>query len=99
MIMTAIANPQRFTMTLERLGLVICGGKFLADHDPLQAPDLLKTIDEALPIVVTLKDWVKLRERSDVGSRTFWICRQEIALESADELEALLRTKLNEVKA
>lgn len=98
-VLTAIANPFRFTLSLERLGLKLADGRFLADHDPLTATNLLQGIEEALPVVVTLKDWVKLRTRPDVGSKTFWICRQVIELEPAEQLEALLRTKLNEIKA
>ena len=68
----------------------------LQDHDPLLGPDLWKSIPDELAIVVTSKDWVKIRDRSDVSERVFLIARQEVTLEPQDEFRNWLAKKLDE---
>ena len=46
--------------------------------------------------VVTAKDWVKLRERSDVGEREFLIARHAVRIEPATEFRAWLERRLDE---
>ncbi len=67
----------------------------LPDHDPLDAGNLLGRLPADRPVVVTAKDWVKLRERPDVGEREFLIARHSVRIEPADEFRAWLETRLD----
>jgi len=68
----------------------------LPDHDPLTATDLWHGIPRPLPIVVTAKDWVKLRDRADVGEREFLIALQEVTLEPRDAFLTRIERSINE---
>jgi hypothetical protein len=62
----------------------------MPDHDPLDAGNLLDPIQADLPIVVTKKDWVKLRRRNDVGDRQIWIAQDELRIEPAEDFRRWL---------
>ncbi|MEZ0327744.1 MAG: tetraacyldisaccharide 4'-kinase, partial [Fimbriimonas sp.] len=76
----ALGQPRRFLGELKR-ELELVNPLVLPDHDPLTSGTLLQRLPPDLPVVVTAKDWVKLRHRADVGSRQFVIALQEVQIE------------------
>jgi tetraacyldisaccharide 4'-kinase len=70
----------------------------LGDHDPLDAGTLLQRLPTDWPTIVTAKDWVKLRERPDIGTRQFLIARHSVRVEPAAEFREWLGAKLDERK-
>jgi tetraacyldisaccharide 4'-kinase len=95
-VVCALARPQRFLDGLHRLGLNVRRQKLLPDHDSLSAGNLLN--DLRGPIVVTRKDWVKLRERSDVESFEVTIADREITIEPQSDFRTWLQAHLNGVE-
>ena len=93
----AIARPERFFDTLSGQGIEIAAAKSLPDHDPLTAGTLFEGLPPGLPLIVTAKDWVKLRDRCDIGSRQILVAMQEARIEPEDEFKAWLRSKLDEI--
>lgn len=77
-VLCALARPYRFSSSLESEGYEIAEARFLPDHDRLRQPDLLKPFDPGRPLIVTAKDWVKLRSRDDLGTRTVYAAGYEI---------------------
>ena len=98
-ILCALGQPSRFVAALQdqfpnqRIPTPLV---LLQDHDPLTAPELWQSLPKELPIVVTAKDWVKLRDRSDVSERTFLVARQEVRLEPRAEFETWVERSFNE---
>ena len=68
-MLCAIANPWRFHEALHEAGMELLKGDTRADHDSLQAGSLLSQFEPEVPLVVTAKDFVKLRERGDIEGR------------------------------
>ena len=68
----------------------------LNDHDPLTDADLWKSLPRELSIIVTAKDWVKLKDRPDVADRNFLIARQEVSLEPNEEFQIWVERNINE---
>jgi tetraacyldisaccharide 4'-kinase len=98
-VLCALAQPSRFIRTLGARfpnSLIEVPTEILPDHDPLTAPNLWHAFPKRLPIVVTAKDWVKLRDRSDVGERTFLIALQEVSLEPRAEVRNWIERSFNE---
>jgi tetraacyldisaccharide 4'-kinase len=94
----AIGRPERFLAEL-RSRLELVDPLVLGDHDPLTSGNLLERLPPALPVVVTAKDWVKLKERQDVGTRDFIIALQGVRIEPEAEFRTWLAQKLDESKA
>lgn len=99
-VLTSIANPERFIQTVEE---VIRPGSIvrrlaLRDHDPLRVGNLFDGFDPSLPILVTAKDWVKLRERDDLDPWQIVVVRQQATL-SDPSLEQFLLSKIDEIAA
>jgi len=80
-VLCALARPYRFTASLEAEGLTIAEARYLPDHDKLDQPGLLRPFDPARPLLVTAKDWVKLRSRDDLAERTIYAAGYEIGIE------------------
>jgi tetraacyldisaccharide 4'-kinase len=95
-VLCALGRPQRFIEGLLEKGLKIRTEKLLPDHDPLTDGNLLDGLEG--PIVVTRKDWVKLRERGDVESFDIVIADREITIEPAEDFRIWLQTKLNGIQ-
>ncbi len=98
-VLCALCQPERFLSSLasqypNRRGNV--RAVVLPDHDPLTAGNLWESLPEDLPVIVTGKDWVKLRERSDVNERRVLVALQEVHLEPAAHFEAWLEKSLDE---
>jgi tetraacyldisaccharide 4'-kinase len=93
-VLCALGRPERFVAALEASGLTVAHQELRRDHDPLDDPHLLKRLPEQLPIVVTLKDWVKLRERRDVWSGRISIARREATIEPSASFREFLLASL-----
>ena len=96
-VLCAIGDPSRFRADLMEAGLQIADMCALRDHDKLDAGNLLSDLPPELPVVVTAKDWVKLRERQDVDLRQIVIAVQELELTPGEEFRQRLAAKLHEV--
>ncbi len=84
-VLCAIARPTRLVQAVEAAGARVAQVRLLDDHDPLSVGTLFDGLDPRLPVIVTAKDWVKLRERRDLSSRTIWIARHEVSVQPQDE--------------
>lgn len=98
-LLCAIGSPEKFEKAMARQGLRIAHRVFLPDHDPLTAGTLFDNIPAELPIVVTPKDWVKLRKRSDLAGRKFYVATQEARFIEADKMALMLKRTLDEIEA
>lgn len=97
-VLCALGEPARFLKSLAEEfpnSLPNVPTKTLKDHDPLTAPNLWDFLPSDLPIVVTAKDWVKLRERTDIAERQILIALQDLELTPRKELVALINKKLS----
>lgn len=98
-VLCALGDPDRFCSALADsypnllTPAPVC---ILPDHDPLASVDLWDSFPSGLPIVVTAKDWVKLRERPDISNRNVLIALQEVELEPGPEFAALLVKSFDE---
>lgn len=93
----ALGQPERFERAvLDATGVEPVAAVRLGDHDPLDAGTLLERLPTDCPTVTTAKDWVKLRERSDIGSREFLVAQHAVRVEPAAEFRAWLRERLDE---
>lgn len=95
-IVTAIAKPEALIARLIKEGFVIEIAISKEDHNPLDAKDLLDALPTEIPIVTTMKDWVKLRRRQDIDRWTFWVTDYHISIQPEGEFAAWLKKKLNE---
>ncbi len=92
----ALGEPQGFLDALREVGLVLDQVELRPDHDPL-AGNLWSRFDPALPVVVTAKDWVKLRVREIPAERRIWIALQRVHVEPEARWREALRQKLDEI--
>jgi tetraacyldisaccharide 4'-kinase len=90
----ALGQPERFLDEL-RETLELVDPLVLPDHDPLTGGNLLSRLPPDLPIVVTAKDWVKLRQRPDAHTRRFVIALQKVRIEPEAEFRNWLISKLD----
>lgn len=95
----ALARPERFVDTLEAHGYRIGETKLLKDHDPLKSKTLFEGLDPTLPVVVTEKDWVKLKHRNDLGLWNVMVASYDVQIEPAGLFREWLKSRLDEVKA
>jgi tetraacyldisaccharide 4'-kinase len=91
----ALGRPEAFMEALARSGVTVSSKIVLPDHDALDAGTLLGSIPHDRPVVVTAKDWVKLRERADVDSRSFVIALQTTRIEPASQFREWLKNRLD----
>ena len=97
-VLCALGQPQKVPTTLEEMGVKVKSKLFLPDHDPLTGGTLLDNLPIDLPVVVTAKDWVKLRERPDVEERDFLILKHAVRVEPKDTFYTWLKQRLNGIK-
>jgi tetraacyldisaccharide 4'-kinase len=88
----ALGRPDRF---FAALGNRAEPALALPDHDALDAGNLLERLPTDRPTIVSAKDWVKLRERPDVGSRPIWIALHTVRLTPAGEFRRWLESGLD----
>jgi tetraacyldisaccharide 4'-kinase len=92
-VLCALGNPDRFLEDLRNHcpsqdGFATL--KLLPDHDRLSDGKMLQAFSKEFPIVVTAKDWVKLRERGDVATYQIFVATQELRIESWEIFESFL---------
>lgn len=92
-ILTAIARPDLFEGSLRDVGVEIESIIALPDHHPLDDPDLLTPHNEKT-LVVTMKDWVKLRQRTDIASYNIVIAKRTATIEPSEEFKQWLKERL-----
>jgi tetraacyldisaccharide 4'-kinase len=97
-LLCGIARPYRITWQLEMEGVRVVKGSNLDDHAKMDQEGLLQGFDPQIPIVTTLKDWVKLRERPDHKGWTFLVLRHTATIEPADDFRRWLAARLSELK-
>jgi tetraacyldisaccharide 4'-kinase len=97
-VLCALGRPEAFLADLEEAMPQSRPGpaRLLPDHDPLQAGTLFNDLPPELPLVVTAKDWVKLRERTDILNRTFLIATYDLRLEPNEEFRSYIESRLAE---
>jgi len=95
----ALARPWRFGAGLEALGLKVHQGRWQADHDPLTRPRLLDGLGIDRPLVVTAKDWVKLRQRDDLGTRRVLIADYTLSVDPESTFMEFVHNRLRAVRS
>jgi len=98
-VVTAIARPELLLASLTEHGYRLNIQQRLRDHDPMDSPELFAEIPEGSTIIVTRKDWVKLRDRADVGRWQFGIADYEVSVEPRKDFRDWLARRLDETVA
>jgi tetraacyldisaccharide 4'-kinase len=91
-VLTAIGRPDKFVSALKDSGVNISGTVILPDHDKLELD--FDAFAKDLPVVVTRKDWVKLRQSSRNTSVDFIIAERSATIEPVSEFKKWLKMKL-----
>ncbi len=94
-ILTAIARPDLFQTSLQEAGIEVTSLDARPDHDPLDAPDLFSRHNECV-VIVTMKDWVKLRSRDDLDKANILIARRSASIEPKEEFMIWLKERIPE---
>lgn len=97
-ILCAIGSPDKFADAMANMGINVAHREFLQDHDPLSAGTLFQNIPKHLAIVVTPKDWVKLRKRSDLGERRIYVATQSVEFAEGHRLASAFERTLDEIE-
>jgi len=94
-LLCAVGNPSRVLESAAILGIEVRNHIFLPDHNPLSAPDLLESVQG--PLLVTRKDWVKLKGRPDLGDRPIFVIDYQVQLEApfAEAVVKLVQSVVN----
>lgn len=95
-VLCALARPQRLLEGLQANGLSLDIVRTLPDHDPLTAGTLFDGLEQEAPLVVTAKDWAKLKRRPDLDGRTVFVADYEVKIEPEAEFETWLKVRLDE---
>ena len=80
-LLCALGNPKGVLKSLELAGVKITGTLFRPDHDSLADGNLVLELPKGIPLVTTLKDWVKLKERQDLAGFDFLVLDHRIEIE------------------
>ena len=94
----ALAQPEKVIRSVEAMDCRVAERVLLPDHDPLTSGNLLDNLPTDKPTVVTGKDWVKLRNRPDVGEREFLILNHEVRVEPYAQFKDWLKSKLDGIQ-
>jgi len=91
-LLCALGNPESFASAVEKAaGRPAEAKRFLGDHDPMTEGTLLAQFPPDLDLIVSAKDWVKLRERPDAYSRRILIASHEVFVTPQDEFDHWLK--------
>jgi tetraacyldisaccharide 4'-kinase len=90
----ALGSPAGFLKSLAESGVKVVAERLLPDHDTLTAGTLFDGIDLSIPLVVTAKDWVKLKRRTDLGDLNAVIALQDVSVEPEAPFAEWLRGRL-----
>ncbi|MFM9874717.1 MAG: tetraacyldisaccharide 4'-kinase [Fimbriimonadaceae bacterium] len=94
----AIGQPHRFLNGLEAMGFQLKRTKILPDHDPLNAGNLLSEFDPNLPLLVTAKDFVKLKYHPDISRFNVAIVNYRVAPRDPESFFSWIESKIDELK-
>jgi len=75
-VLCALGQPQRLIESLNFQGIEITNTGFLPDHDPMSQNGLFDVFSNDDSIVVTAKDWVKLKKRVDLPEKLLIATRE-----------------------
>ncbi|MHB8636434.1 MAG: tetraacyldisaccharide 4'-kinase [Fimbriimonadaceae bacterium] len=98
-MLCAIGAPEPFAQALQAAGIRLASQLRRPDHDPLTAGNLFDGLDRNTALVVTAKDWVKLKVRPDLADRRILIALQDAQVEPAAEFKLWLAERLARVRA
>ncbi len=98
-MLCAIGNPDSFAQALVSSGIDVTAQRRLPDHDPLTAGKLFDGLENNTAVVVTAKDWVKLRDRTDLSGRNILIAIQGADIQPRAEFTTWLGEQLAGVRA
>ena len=96
-LLCALGQPEKFKNSVESAGVTVVATRFFPDHDLLDAGNLWDGLSSDVPIIVTAKDWVKLRRRADVADRQIVIALQDRTIEPHAEFRIWLKSQLDEI--
>lgn len=96
-VLCALGQPRGFLISLKEAGFEIVATKLLPDHDKMLAGNLFEGLPPDLPILVTSKDWVKLRERTDLEGRRIVVARHEVRIEPEEDFRRWLAARMHEL--
>lgn len=94
-VLTAIARPDLFLYSLSEVGVHVSNMDAKPDHDPLDTPNLFSGHNEGV-VIVTMKDWVKLRHRNDLDRVNILIARRKATIEPKAEFMKWLKERIPE---
>ncbi|MCB0825280.1 MAG: tetraacyldisaccharide 4'-kinase [Armatimonadetes bacterium] len=97
-LITAIGDPNRLIMMLQGAGYDVVESKILTDHDPLDAPNLIGNLGRERYLVVTSKDFVKLRNHPEISGRKIAVADYQLRPKDENEFIDWLVKKCNESK-
>ncbi len=92
----ALADPDRFLADLKGLGVDVRETRILPDHDRLDAGTLFDDLPPDMPVVMTAKDWVKLRRRP--VSRQVFIADYVVSIDPENEFRDWLLAKVTDAR-
>jgi tetraacyldisaccharide 4'-kinase len=98
-MLCAIGNPHGFEKALHSAGVNLAQQLCLQDHDPLTDGKLLDGLDRSETLVVTAKDWVKLRARADLDGWHILIALQDAEIEPKAEFGLWLQEQVTRVRS
>jgi tetraacyldisaccharide-1-P 4'-kinase len=98
-LLCAIGSPEKFADAMVKMGIEVVHREFLPDHDPLTAGTLFQNIPQGMPVVVTPKDWVKLKKRNDIGGRRIYVATQSVRFAETEKLALMFKRTLDEIDA
>lgn len=87
----AIGRPQQFFQALTERGLQL-ETRTRSDHDPLTETGLFVGLTS--PILVTSKDAVKLRLRTDIEREVIWVVEHRVTIQPLDEFRTWLQGQI-----
>lgn len=98
-VLCGLGSPEAFLESVEGMGVKVHEAVLLPDHATLMEGNLFARLSPEIPIIVTLKDWVKVRERPDLEKRSFLVADLEVRVEPEQEFRTWIQEKLHEVVA
>ena len=97
-VLCALGQPDQFVSTLRSAGVNILSQQLKPDHDPLTEGNLWSEFSPGHKIVVTAKDYVKLRLRTDFPTERVVIALRESTIESREEFVNWLKRELERIE-
>lgn len=94
-VLCGLGRPDKFVSDLKGQGRQVLAARLLPDHDPLDAGNLWDGLNPDLPVVVTAKDWVKLRRRNDLNRWRIRVAMRDVRVEPAAEFREFLHGTLS----